>query len=271
MMHLSLQPDPYSSYSTQPLAPENTGMLHHMSTALQQSVNRVLALLVSILPGVLAFILAVALLTALGIFLSWIVRKVLAALKFDDRIARNQTNGIADWSPGHSPTALAGRITFWSCVLLGLIVGVLTLDTSYQASSYQSGTGAVLTFSLLPYLTHAIGAILILFAGNLIARFLARTVLIGAVNNQLQYARFLSMGVKWLVLVLAAAMALEHLGIGGSIIALAFGILFGGIVLTLSLAIGLGSRELVSRSLERTSNQVSYPPAPTPNETLRHF
>jgi hypothetical protein len=267
MMHLTLQPDPYSTYSTQPLTPENTGILHHMSLALEQSVNRVLALLVSILPGVLAFILAVALLTALGFFLSFVVRKVLAALKFDDRIASDRTNGIADWSPGHSPTALAGRVTFWGCVLLGLIVGVLTLDTSYQTT-----TGAVLTFSLLPYLTHAVGAILILFAGNLCARFLARTVLIGAVNNQLQYARFLSMGVKWLVLVLAAAMALEHLGIGGSIIALAFGILFGGIVLTLSLAIGLGSRDLVSRSLERTSNPPTpYAPAPTPNESLRHF
>ena len=266
-MHLALQPDPYSSYTTQPMAPENTGLLHHMSTALEQSVNRVLALLVSILPGVLAFILAVALLTVLGIFLSWVVRKILTAIKFDDRIAHNQTNGIADFSPGHSPTALAGRITFWSFVLLGLIIGVLTLDTSYQTT-----TGTVLTFSLLPYLTHAIGAILILFAGNLIARFLARTVLIGAVNNQLQYARFLSMGVKWLVLVLAAAMALEHIGIGGTIIALGFGILFGGIVLTLSLAIGLGSRELVSRSLERTSNPVApYAPPATPTETLRHF
>ena len=266
-MHLSLQPDPYSNYSNQPISPENTGMLHYMSTALQQSVNRVLALLVSILPGVLAFILAVAFLTALGVFLSFVIRKILTTLKFDDRIARNETNGIADWSPGHSPTALAGRITFWSCVLLGLIIGVLTLDTSYQTT-----TGTVLTFSLLPYLTHAIGAILILFAGNLIARFLARTVLIGAVNNQLQYARFLSMGVKWLVLVLAAAMALEHLGIGGSIIALAFGILFGGIVLTLALAIGLGSRELVSRSLERTSSPVApYPPPAVPTETLRHF
>ena len=35
------------------------------------------------------------------------------------------------------------------------------------------------------------------------------------------------------------------IGIGGAIVELAFGILFGGIVLTLALAIGLGSRDLV--------------------------
>ena len=55
---------------------------------------------------------------------------------------------------------------------------------------------------------------------------------------------------KWLVLVLTAAMVLDHLEVGRDIVALAFGILFGGIVLTLALAVGLGSRELVSRSLE---------------------
>jgi hypothetical protein len=70
-----------------------------------------------------------------------------------------------------------------------------------------------------------------------------------------QYARLLSVGVKWLVLVLTAAMALEHLGIGGKIVDLAFGILFGGIVLALALAVGLGSKDLVSRSLDRQTTR----------------
>jgi hypothetical protein len=86
------------------------------------------------------------------------------------------------------------------------------------------------------------------------------------------------LGVKWLVLVLTAAMVLDHLEVGGAVVELAFGILFGGIVLTLSLAIGLGSRDLVSRSLEshveRTAdrNLESAPPAASVSgETLRHF
>jgi hypothetical protein len=132
---------------------------------------------------------------------------------------------------------------------------------------------------LLPYLTHVIGAVLILFAGTVIARFLARSVLISATNAQLQYARILSLGVKWLVIVLSAAMALDHLHIGGSIVSLAFGILFGGIVLTLSLAVGLGSRDLVSRSIERTMERPSGPSevanqraADTqPRSRIRHF
>jgi hypothetical protein len=129
---------------------------------------------------------------------------------------------------------------------------------------------------LLPYLTRAVSAVLLLVAGILIARFLARSVLISAVNAQLQYARVLSLGVKWLVLVLTAAMVLDHLEVGGNIVELAFGILFGGIVLTLSLAVGLGSRDLVSRSLEsrveHTSERVHTPEETAGAEkTLRHF
>jgi hypothetical protein len=65
--------------------------------------------------------------------------------------------------------------------------------------------------------------------------------------------------VKWLVLVLSTAMALDHLGIAGRIVGLAFGILFGGIVLTLSLAVGLGSKDLVTRSLERERTGAARP------------
>jgi len=75
--------------------------------------------------------------------------------------------------------------------------------------------------------------------------------LIGAVNLRLEPARPLSLGIKWLVILLAWTIALEHLGIGRGILTLAFGILFGGIVLALALAVGLGSKEVVGRSLER--------------------
>ena len=103
--------------------------------------------------------------------------------------------------------------------------------------------------------------------GSIIARFLARSVLIGAVNMNLQYARLLSVGVKWLVIVLAVAMALEHLKIGAGTVQLAFGILFGGIVFALALAVGLGSKELVTRSLER---EASKPSTEAVEEPFRH-
>ena len=265
-MHLSnafLQPDYVS----------NPSIWQNMGDALHQSVTRVLNLLISILPGVLALLLAVAVMAGIGVLLSMIARRILTSLRFDDRLASNQTSQIADWSPSHSPTLLVSRTVFWASVLLGVVVGISAFSASYSADSQTP-------YIFLPYLTHTVGAVLILFVGNLIARFLARSVLIGAVNQKLQYARFLSLGLKWLVLVLTAAMALDHVRIGGTIVELAFGILFGGIVLTLALAIGLGSRELVSRSIEKSIAPERFPESFEPRgagvpvdetEPLRHF
>lgn len=89
-----------------------------------------------------------------------------------------------------------------------------------------------------------IGAALVLLVSGVISRFIGSGALIGAVNLNLQHARLLSVGVKWLVIVLAVAMALEHLKIAAGVVQLGFGILFGGIVFALALAVGLGSKDL---------------------------
>jgi len=249
-----------------PVYTDDASIWHHMSDALHQSLFRVLTLLIAVLPGILAFFVALLIFTLVGVVASWILRRCLTWAKFDLRIARKSGT---DWTPATSPTEIIARASFWICVLLGLIIGVSAFDTSYA-------TGTPLPISLLPYLTHAVGAVLLLVAGILIARFLARSVLISAVNAQLQYARFLSLGVKWLVLVLTAAMVLDHLQVGGDIVELAFGILFGGIVLTLALAVGLGSRDLVSRSLEshveHTGERTHIPEETTSaGSPIRHF
>jgi hypothetical protein len=249
-----------------PVYIDEGSILHHMSDALHQSLYRVLTLLIAVLPGILAFFVALLVFTVAGVVISWALRHCLTWMKFDLRLARK---GGADWTPSSSPTEIVARFSFWACALLGLIIGVSAFDTSYA-------TGTALPISLLPYLTHAVGAGLLLVAGILIARFLARSVLISAVNAQLQYARILSLGVKWLVLVLTAAMVLDHLQVGGEVVELAFGILFGGIVLTLALAVGLGSRDLVSRSLEshveHSSERTHIPDeGSTSSKTFRHF
>ncbi|HUZ93721.1 MAG TPA: hypothetical protein VMU57_02295 [Edaphobacter sp.] len=241
-------------------------MWQQVHSALSQSAHRVLFKLASFLPGLLALLVAVIVLALVGAALAAMLRRILVSAKFDERMARNSTDALSDWSPSGSPTLLVARIVFWACVILGFIIGISAFDASSNGSQIS-------TF-LLPYLTHSVGAIVLLILGNLIARFLERSVLIGAVNARLQYARFLSLGIKWLVLVLTAAMVLDHLEIGGAIVELAFGILFGGIVLTLALAVGLGSREMVSRSLEKNVERTDPGAAtepPAASEPLRHF
>lgn len=248
-------------------------MFGQVQEALIESLRRVLTKLASFLPGILALLLAVLLMTLIGAGLAWLLRKLLTRLRFDERIGRDTTTGVADWSPSHSPTLLLTRIVFWGFVVLGAVVGIMGFDAAYDGRVEISSL-------LLPYLAHSVSAIVLFIIGNLVARFLARSVLISAVNARLQYARALSLGVKWMVLVFTGAMVLNNLGVGETVVELGFGILFGGIVLTLALAIGLGSRDMVSRSLEKTATDIASSPVErtaerTPSEekprVLRHF
>ena len=235
-------------------------MWNQVGGTLSNSMAQAMGRFASLLPGILAFLVAVVLFSLIGWLLAWVVRRILIALHFDERLGRG-TEAVTEWSPRQTPAGLAARLVFWVFVVIGIAVGA----DAFGASSHSR-----IAEGLLAYLPRLIGAGVILLVGNIVARFLSRGVLIGAVNMNLQYARLLSLGIKWLVLVLTAAMALDHLEIGQQVVDLAFGILFGGIVLSLALSVGLGSRELVSRSIERETSRAAAAPAQE-EEQLRHF
>jgi hypothetical protein len=233
-------------------------MWEQVKQALNESIGRVIAGTASLLPGFVALLLALAAAALLGGVLAFVLRRFLRSIDFDAKVNRIGLAGLSDLAPGKSPTALVARTAAWLVILVGFMIGVTAFDAALTSE---------LALRLFRYVPNVIAAVVLLLLGSVLARFMARGVLIAAVNRNLQHAALLSVGVKWLVLVLAATMALEHLGIGGRIVELAFGLLFGGIVLTLALAIGLGSKDLVSRSLER---QVGKPAEEEP-EPFRHL
>jgi hypothetical protein len=234
-------------------------MWQQIEESLRESMGPVCEKIATLLPGILAFVLVLIIFLVIAWLAALLVRWVLMAVKFDERTSSG-TSTLTEWTPLHTPTILVTRIVFWSFVTIGVLVGV----SAFEAASAESGISAY----VFAYVPRVIGAAILLFFGTVIGRFLSRSVLISAVNLNLQYARLLATGVRWLVFVLTAAMVLDHLAIGGGIVDLAFGILFGGIVLALALAVGLGSRDLVSRSLEREAHRPVEAPV---EEKLHHF
>jgi hypothetical protein len=229
-------------------------MVEQFDRALRLASARIVESVANFLPGALVFLalLAGALLVAL--VLRYTLRRALSGLDFDRR-AELLGISIGDWTPSRSASTLVASVAYWTVLLVGLLLGLTALDAALPSR---------FALSVLQYVPHLLAALAILVVGGIVARFLARAILIGAVNMGVQYARLLSLTVKWLVLVVSAAMALDHIGIGRTVLLLAFGILFGGVVLTAALAVGLGAKDAVSRSLER---QLRKPPR---EDTLNH-
>ncbi len=234
-------------------------MKEQVKQALDQSTTRFITALTRLLPGLVALIVALLISVIAAWILAIIVRRLLVSIRFDERLVGSGFPSPAEWSPMKSPSVLVSRFVAALVVVTGLLIGV---------SAFDAELTSLLVRSVFAYVPNILGALLVLLAGGIIARFLARSVLIGAVNMNFQYGRLLSVGVKWLVIVLAVAMALEHLKIASGIVELAFGILFGGIVLALALAVALNSKELVTKSLERETTKTTTESIEDP---LRHL
>ncbi|HEY2120235.1 MAG TPA: hypothetical protein VGH37_13685 [Candidatus Acidoferrum sp.] len=233
-------------------------MWDQVKQALIQATTRFLTRFVSLLPGMVALILALLLSIVLAFILAFIVRRLLTRLRFGERLVQWGFSSPAE-SPTTSAALLVSRAIAGLVIFIGFLIGITAFDAEWTSELSQSA---------LAYIPNIVGGVLVFLVGVIVARFLARSVLISGVNMNLQYARLLSVGVKWLVIVLAVAMALEHLRIAPGIVQLAFGILFGGIVLSLALAVGLGSKDLVTKSLERDAKKQ---PSEAIEDPLRHL
>ena len=119
----------------QPAYADSQTVWRHMSVALDQSLDRVLGLLIAVLPGLLALIVAIVVFTLIGMALSALLRRGLSWIHFDDRLIRSRP----DWTPSSAPSALVARGSFWVCVALGVLIGVSAFDASY-ATAAPSGS-----------------------------------------------------------------------------------------------------------------------------------
>jgi hypothetical protein len=221
---------------------KGANMWQRFQQIVDQAMTRITDNIANFLPGVVVLVIILTASLLLAMITRYVLLRALQGLDFDQRAKQFSLSMRVDWGWRTSPSLIIARLTQWTILVLGLLIGLTALDAAIPSQFAQS------VFGFLP---HLLAALFILVLGVLVARFLGRTVLISAVNMQIQQARFLSLAVKWLLLIIAGAMALDHIGIGRSILVLAFGILFGGIVLAMALAVGLGARDAVARALER--------------------
>jgi hypothetical protein len=206
---------------------------------LREVVQKLVAFLPNLLTGIIVF--------ALGLVLAWLIKalvvRIIKLLKLDAAFVRS---GLADalqkMAVRDTPAKLIGRTFYW---LVTFIFFVLALKVMKVPVIDQ------LLERLLLYLPNVFVALIILTIGWLLGNFLGRAALIASVNAGVKLSSHLSKGVKGLILVFALVMAFEQLGIGRNTMVAAFTIAFGGIVLALALAFGLGGKDQAKSFLEK--------------------
>jgi len=214
----------------------------------------------AVLPGLVAMVT----LLGLGALLGWTARMTLMRLaRAVDFDRRSQTWGLTlalgRAGIGRPPSQILGLLAFWGVFVIVATMGI-------EATGVPGTAGA--TGTLIQFIPRLVTAVLILVVGWLAANFVGQAVLIAAVNAGVPEARLVARAARWAVLLFAFATTLTHLGIGKDMIMIAFGTTFGGVVLALAIAFGLGGRGLAREALER---RLRRPQEPHPRETITHL
>jgi hypothetical protein len=210
---------------------ELTQAIHEMARDFAHYVPRLIVMLILVLAG-----------WAIAYAAKVILRSILRLIQFD-RLSENAgASQLLNKAALPSATEVLSRFLFWvvwlGFVFLGVsVLGILGLQE--QAARF---------FIFLPRL---FGAMFVFFFGLLAASFFARAVLLAAVNANIPSPRVLSLAVRSIIIIFVLSIAFEELGLAEQTMLVAFGIAFGGIMLGLAIAFGLGGRDLAQAFLER--------------------
>jgi hypothetical protein len=210
---------------------------------LREAFQKLAAFAPSLLTGIVVF--------AAGLVLAWLVKllvvRIFKILKIDAACARSGvTEALQKMAIKDSPAKLVGRMFYW---LVAFLFFVLALSVMRLPVIDQ------LLEKFLLYLPNIFVALVVLALGWFLGNFLGRAALIASVNAGLKSAGPISKGIKAAILLFAFVMAFEQLGIGRSTVIAAFTIVFGGVVLALALAFGLGGKDLARSFLEKRAKR----------------
>ena len=230
-----------------------------LEKAFIEPFHRLAEHLTHVLPALITVLVILIVGGAVAYLARRVIHRLLVALRFDRLVARTGlASTIERARVFRSPSDFGARLVQG---LLWLFIILFALN----AADTQMTQDLVVRF--IHYVPDIITAVLVLLLGSLISKFLARSVLLAAVNAQWSGARLLAGGVRVLVMMLAVVIALEQLRIGRTALLVSFAILFGGVVIAGAIAFGLGARDLAREWLQSKTK----PRSPENEEVFRHL
>ena len=218
-------------------------MNNTIETILIEPLKEFYTNIIGFLPNFLTSLLVLA----VGIVIALIFKKVFTKLSVAINLDKiSEKFGLADLlkkgGVSESAPSLFSRIIGWLIIFTFLIISLRALNVP---------TILRLLEKLFLYLPNIFIATFILFVGYLLSNFLGRAALITCVNAGLKMSGIIGKFVKFTVFFLSVTMALEQLGIGKETVLIAFAIIYGGVVLALAIAFGIGGKDAAKEYIDK--------------------
>jgi hypothetical protein len=177
-----------------------------------------------------------------GFIISWFVRKLIEKLlmlfKFDHWATDAGINNFLERGGVKSqPSTVISKIIFWICIITFFSFGLNFIGIT-QFTEYASRVSTA-----LPYI---IVSLIIVIVGIIFSTFLSRVIYMTCENAKIGFGDVIAKGVRILLVIITFGIVFEYMGVGSTIISISFLIIFGGIIMTLSLALGIGLSNVIA-------------------------
>jgi small-conductance mechanosensitive channel len=211
--------------------------LEMITSALTEMLNRVAVFLPNLIGALLVLLV--------GWLLAWlaqrVARRVLARLGFDHLAERaGVTEALTRTGVTTPASHLLCRVIYWLLLLSFLMIAVESLGLTAAATALRA---------LVAYLPRVLGAAIVLVGGALIGQFLGKGAQALAAGSGVEFHAALGRAVQYTVLVMAAILAVDQLGLNTTLLNSVLGNLLTVAGAGLALAFALGSREAVRNLL----------------------
>ena len=139
-------------------------------------------------------------------------------------------------------------LVYWLVIIMVLVMVVNALGLPRASDVLES---------LFAYIPNVIAALFVLVVALFLASFVSGIVHTAAGNANLPRPEIFAGVSRWAIVVFAATISLEELGIAPLLVSTTFNIVLGGVCLALALAVGLGSKDAVARYLDELKEKRS--------------
>jgi Mechanosensitive ion channel, conserved TM helix len=225
-------------------------MIQTLRTIVEGAVERLSYQVTTVLPGLLAGLIILVGAYLLATAMHWLLQRIFKGMALDRFLIQSGLATMLDRSGRLSATRLVAKTVYWIILLMGALTALSAFDTNLTSQIIER---AVFLFPAL------VTAGLIVLAGAWLGQYLSRSALVWAVNEGIPSPRRLATAVRLMILFVATVVAADQLNFAKNVFFAAFIILVGGGVLAGSLALGLGSREVVRRYFEQKAADSEMP------------
>jgi hypothetical protein len=216
-------------------------MAQMIGSAIRQAGENFVDALALFLPRMVTTVAIILAGWLIALLLKTIVRYLLGWLRLNAGAERLGLAPLLKMAGLPAADALTAAVVFW-LVWIGFLLSGIDVLGFTALQGLLSGFAA--------FVPRLLVALAILVAGFVVANFAWRATLLAAVNAHVPSPRLLSGAVRWLILILAGAMALEQIALARTIVLTAFAIAFGALMLGLAIAFGIGGGSIAKRILE---------------------